>query len=296
MDNWDEIRTALQVAKMGTVSGAADAMGVHHATVIRHIDALEKRLGAKLFQRHSRGYTATEAGRDLLTVAQTTEEQFAQLSSRIKGQGDEVAGELVITSLIELSPLLAPVLAEFQVLHPNLLIRYLTGGRLFRLEHGEAHVAIRAMRAGGRADQPDNVVQPLARMGMRMMAAPAYIARHGMPVNDADLAQHRFISLDESDPKKPFNQWLNEAFPHANIVLRVEETGAMIDLILAGAAIGFYPSTLMANAPEMIEVTPQRPHWQSDIHLVTHVDLHRTTKVQAFLAFLKIHAKSWPLA
>ena len=53
--NWDEIRTAFQVARLGTVSGAADVLGVHHATVIRHIDALEKRLGSKLFQRHARG-------------------------------------------------------------------------------------------------------------------------------------------------------------------------------------------------------------------------------------------------
>ena len=63
MDNWDEIRTAFQVARKGTVSGAAEELGVHHATVIRHIDALEQRLGVKLFQRHARGYTATEAGK-----------------------------------------------------------------------------------------------------------------------------------------------------------------------------------------------------------------------------------------
>ena len=62
MENWDEIRTAFQVARLGTVSGAAEVLGVHHATVIRHIDALEQRLGVKLFQRHARGYTATEAG------------------------------------------------------------------------------------------------------------------------------------------------------------------------------------------------------------------------------------------
>ena len=66
MTNWDEIRTAFHVARLGTVSAAAEALGVHHATVIRHVDALEARLGARLFQRHARGYTPTEAGRDLL--------------------------------------------------------------------------------------------------------------------------------------------------------------------------------------------------------------------------------------
>jgi DNA-binding transcriptional LysR family regulator len=144
MENWDEVRTAYQVARMGTVSGAAEVLGVHHATVIRHIDAIEARLGVKLFQRHARGYTPTEAGQDLLRVAQTTDDQFSQLAGRLKGQGDEVTGELVVTSLSSMSHLLVPVLTEFQKMHPGLIIRYLTGERLFRLEYGEAHVALRA--------------------------------------------------------------------------------------------------------------------------------------------------------
>ena len=92
MEAWDEIRTALHVARLGTVSAAAEALGVHHATVIRHVDALEARLGARLFQRHARGYAPTEAGRDLLGVAQDAEDRFAQLAGRIRGQGDGTAG------------------------------------------------------------------------------------------------------------------------------------------------------------------------------------------------------------
>ena len=105
ISTWDEIRTAYHVARMGTVSGAADALGVHHATVIRHIDALEQRLGVKLFQRHARGYTSTEAGQDLLQVAQATDDQFTQLVGRLKGRGDSVTGDLVVTSISSFSPL-----------------------------------------------------------------------------------------------------------------------------------------------------------------------------------------------
>jgi DNA-binding transcriptional LysR family regulator len=174
IDTWDEIRTAYQVARLGTVSGAADVLGVHHATVIRHIDALEKRLGTRLFQRHSRGYTPTEAGRDLLSVAQTTEEQFGQLVSRIKGRGEVVAGELVLTSIPGLAGLLAPVLAAFQADHPAVILRYLTDERVFRLDYGEAHVAI---RAGSVPQEPDNVVQPLQRLRTGLYAARSYVAR-----------------------------------------------------------------------------------------------------------------------
>jgi DNA-binding transcriptional LysR family regulator len=134
MDNWDEIRTAYHVARLGTVSGAAEVLGVHHATVIRHVDALETRLGVKLFQRHPRGYTATEAGRDLLQVAQTTDDQFAQLVSRLRGQGDGVEGELAVTTLDTLADLVMPLLIDFQADYPAVMVRLLTGTRLFRLE------------------------------------------------------------------------------------------------------------------------------------------------------------------
>lgn len=291
MENWDEIRTALYVAKLGTVSGAADAMGVHHATVIRHIDALEKRLGAKLFQRHSRGYTPTEAGRDLLDVAQTTQEQFAQLTSRIKGQGDTIAGELVVTSLEELAPQMSPVLTDFQAEHPDLQIRYLTGGRIFKLEYGEAHIAIRAARSGTRPEQPDNVVQPFVKISMRLMAAQSYIDRHGLPQDDADLVNHRFVGLAEGTTRAPFNEWLAELVPTSCIHYRVEGASAYRHAIMAGAGIGLI--YIVDADPNLIEVTPQRPHWTTDLFLVTHVDLHRTNKVQAFLSFLKNRAKSW---
>ena len=114
MENWDEIRTAYQVARIGTVSGAAEVLGVHHATVIRHIDALEGRLGAKLFQRHPRGYTATEAGQELLKVAQITEDQFAHLAARITGTATEISGELVVTSVPGLSELVTPTLVRLR--------------------------------------------------------------------------------------------------------------------------------------------------------------------------------------
>jgi len=123
LENWDEIRTAYQVARLGTVSGAAEVLGVHHATVIRHIDALERRIGARLFQRHARGYTPTEAGRDLLAVAQTTQEQFNQLTSRSKGQGEAVTGELGVTSSAGSAGLITPVFATFQAADPGVLIR-----------------------------------------------------------------------------------------------------------------------------------------------------------------------------
>lgn len=291
MDNWDEIKTAYQVARMGTVSGAAEVLGVHHATVIRHIDALEGRLGAKLFQRHARGYTATEAGDDLFRVAQATDDQFSQLVGRIKGRGTEVSGELVVTSLVTLAPRMAPVLTAFQQEHPDVLVRYLTGERLFRLEYGEAHVAI---RAGNAPDQPDNVVQRFVRQAMGIYATRGYIEAHGVPDGiHKGLEGHRFVGHDNEDNRAPFNRWMRDNAPVDSITFRSTDVRALEQAVLAGAGIGFLPVLEARANPDLVEILPPQEDWASPLWLVTHVDLHRTNKVQAFLNFLKDASKSW---
>ncbi len=290
MDNWDEIRTAFQVARIGTVSGAAEKLGVHHATVIRHIDALEQRLGVKLFQRHARGYTATEAGQDLMQVATATDDQFTQLAGRIRGQGEGVSGDLVVTSLVMLSPMVAPVLAAFQKANPEVTVRFLTGERLFRLEYGEAHVAI---RAGDAPDQPDNVVQPFLKQSIHMVAAPSYIEAHGRPKDADDLVNHWFVGSDNSNNRAPFNRWLLSFVPQSRLIFRTAESRPMVDAILAGAGIGFVSKWDMQQHPDLVEIIPPKPEWSVPLWLVTHVDLHRTTKVQAFLKFLKEKASDW---
>jgi len=275
---------------MGTVSGAADVLGVHHATVIRHIDAIESRLGVKLFQRHARGYTPTEAGQDLLRVAQATDDQLSQLAGRLKGQGDDVSGELVVTSLISMAPQVVPVLTEFQVKHPELLVRYLTGDRLFRLEYGEAHVAI---RAGSVPDQPDNVVQSFARQKIGLYASQDYIDRHGRPDGPEDFHKHRFVGHDDEKSRAPFSKWLRETVPAEAISFRCADFRATEHAVAAGAGIGFMANWSAAKCDHLVQIMPPQEDWETALWLVTHVDLHRTTKVQAFLTFLKESATGW---
>lgn len=289
--NWDEIRTAYQVARIGTVSGAADVLGVHHATVIRHIDALEGRLGAKLFQRHARGYTPTEAGQELLKVAQATEDQFGQLAARINGAGSEMGGELVVTSVPGLSKLITPIVAGLMAEHPELIVRYVTDLRIFRLEYGEAHVAI---RAGSAPTEPDNVVQRLHEHQVALFAAPSYVKAHGMPAADRDLPAHRFIGHENAASRAPFHQWLAGVVPRGNVVYRCNDGEAAEDAVRAGLGIGFLPVATARGNPGFVEVMPPREAWASPLWLVTHVDLHRTTKVQAFLTAIKAASKSWP--
>ena len=293
MEHWDEVRTAYQVARQGTVSGAAEVLGVHHATVIRHIDALEARLGVKLFQRHARGYTPTESGEDLARVAQTTEDQLQQLVGRIRGRGADVSGELMITSIVELSDFLVPVLADFKDSYPGVVVRYLTDARVFRLEYGEAHVAI---RAGSVPDEPDNVVQPLTKLKIGLYASKAYAEKHGLPKDESDLQDHAYVGNDNPDGRAPFQKWLSSKVPYDRVVFRATDTYSMISAVKSGAGIGFMPVAQGADDPDLVEVMPAKEEWSAPLWLVTHVDLHRTTKVQALLAHLKEAVKVFDAA
>ncbi len=284
MHNWDEIRTAFQVARRGTVSGAAESLGVHHATVIRHIDALEGRLGVKLFQRHARGYTATEAGQDLLRVAQTTDEQFQQLEGRIRGRGQDVSGELMVTSLIAFAPLMVGALTDFQRLYPEVVVRYLTDDRVFRLEYGEAHVAL---RAGPQPTEPDNVVQPFACQAIALYASRAYVEEHGMPDGIEALKSHRFVGHDNPDNHAPFQRWMRATIPYEQVIFRSTDTRVLEAALLGGAGIGFMGEREASRHSDLVQIMPPQDNWTAPLWLVTHVDLHRTAKVQAFLKHLK---------
>ena len=279
MENWDELRTAYEVTRHGTVSGAAAALGVHHATVIRHVDALEARLGVKLFQRHARGYAPTEAGEELARVAKASDDQFSQLASRLKGGGDAVTGDLVVTTLPGLAERLAPAFASFQAAHRQVVLHLRTGRRLFRLEYGEAHLAIRAGKA---PEEPDNVVQPFDVLDAGLYVAGSYIARRGDPREG--IAGHDFVGPEEGEKGPPTFEWLRAEVPPERVVFRSNDQQAIAAAVRAGTGLGFLDTR---EADGLIEVMAPRPEWSSQIWLVTHVDLHRSAKVQALTKHLK---------
>ena len=275
--SWDDIRIALAVARSGTVSGAAEALGVHHATVIRRIDALEAQLATRLFQRHPRGYALTEPGQALLQVARDTDERFAQLAAQIGGAGDRIEGELVVTSLPGLSDLVMPRLIGLLRRHPGLRLNYVTDVRLFRLAAGEAHVAI---RAGTRPTEPDYVVRRMTDLPQSLYATAGYLKDHGDP---ADLARQRLALPGPEARNAPLMRWLAARTPPDAVVMTANDTAAREAVIRAGLAMGPLPPARAAGLVEALSL----PEWSSALWLVTHVDLHRTPKVQAAVAALR---------
>ncbi len=181
-------------------------------------------------------------------------------------------------------------IAEFRTRNPLCVVTIDASEDLARLEYGEAHVAIRAGRA---PEDLDNVVQPFVTMRQALYASPEYIDRMGRPRTEADLSQHQFVVHDDLNNRAPFFRWLHASVPAECLGFRCTDGMTMTAAIEAGVGLGFMSQFQAAQHPDLIEVMPPRPEWEAASWLVTHVDLHRTAKVQAFLTALKTATASW---
>src|SRR3954471_5200805 len=83
---WDDLRTALALARAGSIRKAARALGVSHSTVLRRLRALEAAVGVQLFVDKGEGYEATPAGQDVFDTATTLDEAVTGLERRVSGQ------------------------------------------------------------------------------------------------------------------------------------------------------------------------------------------------------------------
>lgn len=283
MDHWLELRTAYRLAKLGTVSATAEDLGVHRATVNRHVDTIEAALGAKFFQRHARGYTLTEAGRDLLDVTSRADELFSDLAGRSQGQAGLLSGSLLITSLAGLAPMIMPALQNFRAEHPEIKLVFSADEALARLEYGEAHVAI---RAGSRPQEPDNVVLPFRKLRFGLFAAQSYIDRFGAP-DPSDFTAHHFVGALDVASRLPYAWWMNKHVVKEQISLEAPDQSVLNGAVLAGLGLGFMAEHDTKDRPDLVEIIAPKDTWSADLWIVTHVDLHRTRKVQAFLGHLK---------
>ena len=284
MSHWSEIRSAYQVGRLGTVTAAAEFLSVHRATVIRHIDTLERALGGALFFRNTKGYTPTELGADMMRVAETTEEQFARLTARAKGYERDLSGEFLVTASQGVAPFVLPVLSAFRRTHPKISVRFLASERIFQLEHGEAHVAV---RIGIKPTNPDFVVQPFKTVELGWYAHKSYVSDHGAPTSPEEYGQHFFVGPEEEGAPGRVIVWYRRHVPADRIVFRAKSPPIVRDAVKAGLGIGFLPVVMAKGDSDLIPIETPRARWATRMWLVTHRDLHRSAKIQAFIKVFK---------
>jgi molybdate transport repressor ModE-like protein len=277
--DWDDLRTFLAVARAGSLTEAARALGVSYSTVSRRLAALEEGLGARLFERLASGYEPTPAGAEMLESARRMEAEFEALSRRVRGRDARLAGRVRVATTDALATSFMPELAAFSRRFPEIEVDLLSTPEPAELAMREAEVALLVTDR----PPPSLVGRRLARLPSALYASRAYLADHPA---DRELAAHVWVGWEEGMSHIPAARWMREHVPHARVACRVSTGTALRSAVRAGVGIAHLLCFLADEDPALERLRPPEPALETGLWLLTHEDLRTTGRVRVFLDFM----------
>lgn len=275
--HWDDLRYALALARSGTLSAAAERLGVSHTTVSRRLRALEERVGSTLFDVSSEGYVATPAGEDLVAVAARMEAETLALENRVLGRDERLAGALRVSIMELFFRGFRDAFASFVETYPDIELTVTATDDEVSLTRREADVVVRL-----NSTPPEHLVgRRVGSVQFDVYASRALVARIGA---DAPLAAFPWIAWDERLNVRWLDAWLAQHAPSARIVLRVDAGAAtMHELISAGVGVQFLAQFEGDADPELVCLGPHDPFARRDLWLLTAPELRNAPRVRAFM-------------
>lgn len=279
--------TFATVADHSSFSAAATAMGVSKATVSKAVARLEASLGQSLFHRTSRRLTLTEAGKPLAERAQRMLAEAVAAEEAAHDAASAPAGRLRVAAPMTFGVThIAPLIAEFLAQHPAIEIELaLSDARVDIVAEG-FDVALRI------ADLPDSSLRARRLRGIRayLVAAPAYLERHGTPLHPGELGDHRLFGYTNAPgPWRFRGPGGAEVGVRATGPLSANSGDALLPALIAGLGIARLPDFIIGAALADGRLTEILPEWRPapvGLHLLTPPSPLRPARVEALIAFL----------
>ncbi|BEV70706.1 LysR family transcriptional regulator [Paludibacterium sp. THUN1379] len=265
---WDDIRYFLELARTGSLSGAARRLKVEHSTVARRVEALEQSLGIRLFDRLPKAWTLTTEGETLVAQAGRLDEE-AQAFSRIALGVSSLQGTVRISAPPVLAGhFLVPRLAAIRSRWQNIELEVIGESREANLARGEADLAIRMSRPTA----PGLAARCIGDMGYGLYAAHGYTSR--------PAEAWAFLGYDDHLVQVPQQRWLAQFAGSRPFVFRSNDLAALLNAARAGLGIAVLPHFLAAGDEALaLLVNPACPTVRQ-IWLAMHPDVKRSPRVR----------------
>lgn len=286
--------TGLQVfarsAALGSLSGAARALGMSQTMATKHMAALEDRLGVRLLHRTTRKVTPTEAGRRYLESAERILAELDEADAAASAERVEVTGTLRVNAPVSFGIReIAPLLPTFSRTHPALAVDLGLNDRVVDLVEEGWDVAIRI----GRLDDRTLFARKLARCRLLVAASPDYLRARGVPQTLADLAHHNCLGYTLSRSLGPQN-WRFGGGGEVDIGirgdLRANNGDALVAAAVAGQGLVYEPTFLLGDeirAGRLVALALDRPPIElPGIYAVYAAHRRPPAKTRAFIDFL----------
>lgn len=284
------MRVFVRAASAGSLSAAGRHLGMSPAMATKHVNALEARLGVKLFHRTTRRLSLTEAGSDYLEACQRIlpeidEAEAAATSQRIKASG-------LLRMNVPLSfgtRFIAPLIADFSQRHPEVTVELGLSDAQLDLIAGSWDLAI---RIGRLADSPLQS-RRLGDSCMMVCAAPDYLDQRGIPRTVGELAQHNCLSYTLS-AMQDSRQWTFGAQGEVRVPidgdLLANNGDALLAAAVAGQGIIYQPHFIVGEAVErgdLVVLELDKPVVDlGGIHVLYPPDRRPPAKVRVMIDYL----------
>ena len=199
MGQFRQISTFVDVVARGSLSAAARAEGIAPAMIGRRLDALESRLGVKLLQRTTRKLVLTDEGTAFLEDCQRILAELEEAEAAVAERSAKATGHLLISAPAGFGRQhVAPLLPSFLAEHREVTVNLNLNDRLVDVVGEGVDVAIRIASLS----DSSMVGVKLADNQRVLVAAPAYLKRHGTPQALADLARHNCLAISSEGSQR----------------------------------------------------------------------------------------------
>jgi DNA-binding transcriptional LysR family regulator len=271
MNNWDDIRVFLAVARAESLTTASPALKMDPATVSRRIARLEDRLGAALFVKSPRGYALTDLGLRMRDhAAQAEEALFLALDT---GQEAGLSGQIRIGAPDGCANFLLPqVCAAIQRDNPGLEVQVLALPRVVNLSKREADMAITVSPPGAGRLTVQKITDYRLHLAQRRDAAPVQTL--------ADLQGRPVVGYI---PDMIFDKELDYlgALGAGGVQLASNSVAVQLQMLRAGG-VGIVHDFALPFAPELTRVLTDQISLTRAFHLVRHTTDRRSDRLNRF--------------
>ncbi|PWE29356.1 LysR family transcriptional regulator [Maritimibacter sp. 55A14] len=275
--DWNDYEIVLRIADAGSLSKAAHLAGTSHPTMFRKINAVEERLGVRLFDRFRTGYQPTAAGDEIVSAARRIAALTNDTERRVSGRDLRPSGVVrVATTDTLLFGVLAPEIARFRQLQPEITLDVVVSNEVFDLSLREADIAIRP------ASSPDDHLVG-RKLGLIRQAVYAHRSLDFGDTPRPPLETLDWVGPSSSMAYGQLHAWMRRTGCDEACVCRMDSMLGMYAAVRYGIGVAILPCYLADADSELTRLGESIDGVAVDLWLLTHPDLRRTARVRAVL-------------
>lgn len=284
MDKFEAIKVFVRIVEAGSFAAAAEGLGISTTATSRHLAQLEAHLGTRLLQRSTRRLSLTESGRIFHERSVQLLADLAEAEETASASPVSLRGVLRLTAPIGFGlSHLAPAIAEYSPLHPELTLELSLSDHLVDLIGEGLDLAIRIGRPGSQ----NVVARRLGSATMVLCAAPSYLARHGYPERPEELGAHDCLiySLVREPGVWAFRRGEESVEARISGKVHANNGDLLAELAIRGQGITLAPDFIVRAALADGRLVALLPDWQSvklDILAVYPTRRHLSAAVRSF--------------